>query len=155
MVPKAKLEAARRYEYQGFAGWVAHRWPTLTVKMGLYLIMLGLKLEVTRVMNDIKWSKAEKKTAHKAFDAAYIRECADLIKKIQSKAEKLSAPEDIWNLHDFMAKEIRNIGKTYDYRYSVLLWVFARLIKGRRLSIDELKDLSEDKLRRIENLLDF
>ena len=106
-------------------------------------------------MHDIKWSKAEKKTARKAFDLAYNRECADLIKKIQSKAEKLSAPEDIWNLNDFMAKEIRNIGKTYDYRYSVLLWVFARLIKDRWLSIDELEGLSEDKLSRINNLLDL
>ena len=69
----------------------------------------GMKLELTRMMNAIKWSKAEKKTARKAFDLAYNRECAALIKRIQSKAEKLSVPDDIWNLHDFMMKEIRNI----------------------------------------------
>jgi hypothetical protein len=106
-------------------------------------------------MRDIQWSKAEKKTARKALDVAYHRECADLIEKIQSKAQKLSVPEDIWNLHDFMTKEIRNIGKTYDYRYSVLLWVFARLIKDEWLNIDELEGLSEDKLSRIKNILDF
>ena len=121
----------------------------------LYLIVLGIKLEVTRIMNDIKWSKEEKKTARKAFDLAYERECTDLIKKIQSKAEKLSAPEDIWNLHDFMTKEIRNIGKTYDYRYSVLLRVFAQLIRDEWLDINELEGLSEDKLNRINNLLDL
>jgi len=106
-------------------------------------------------MRDIKWSKAEKKTAQKAFDLAYNRECAALIKKIQSKAKKLSAPEDIWDLHDFMTKEIRNIGRTYDYRYSVLLRVFAQLIKDEWLNIDELEGLSEDKLSRINNLLDL
>jgi hypothetical protein len=155
MVPRAGLEAARHYEYQGFTGWVVHHWTTLTVKMGLYLIMLGVKLEVTRVMNDIKWSKAEKKTARKAFDLAYERESTDLIKKIQSKAEKLSTPEDIWNLHDFMTKEIKNIGKTYDYRYSVLLRVFAQLIRDEWLNINELEGLSEDKLNRINNLIDL
>ena len=56
---------------------------------------------------------------------------------------------------DFMTKEIRNIGKTYDYRYSVLLWVFARLIRDEWLNIDELEGLSEDKLSRINNLLDL
>ena len=106
-------------------------------------------------MNDIKWSKAEKKAARKAFDLAYERECTDLIKKIQSKAEKLSAPEDIWNLHDFMTKEIRNIGKTYDYRYSVLLRVFVQLIRDKWLNINELEGLSEAKMSRINNLLDL
>ena len=106
-------------------------------------------------MRDIKWSKTEKKTAHKAFDLAYKRECAALIKKIQSKAEKLSVPDDIWNLHDFMTKEIRNIGKTYDYRYSVLLRVFAQLIRDEWLNINELEGLSEDKMSRINKFLDL
>jgi hypothetical protein len=127
----------------------------LTVKLELYLIMVGLKLEVIKIMHDVKWSKAEKKTARKAFALAYSRECTDLIKKIQSKAEKLSVPEDIWNLHDFMTKEIRNIGKTYDYRYSVLLRVLTRLIIDGWLNLDELEGLSEDKLSRIKNLLDL
>ena len=43
----------------------------------------------------------------------------------------------------------------YDYRYSVLLWVFARLIRDEWLNIDELEGLSEDKLSRINNLLDL
>jgi hypothetical protein len=32
MVPKAGLEPARHYEYQGFTGYVVHRWHTSTVK---------------------------------------------------------------------------------------------------------------------------
>jgi hypothetical protein len=107
------------------------------------------------IMLDIKWSKGEKKTARRAFDVAYKRECADLIKRIQAKAGKLSVPEDLWNLHDFMTKEIRNFGKKYDYRYSVLLFVFAQLIKDGWLPLDELKGLSEDKLDRINKLLNL
>ena len=37
MVPKAGLEAARHYEYQGFTGYVVHHWPTSTLKLVLYL----------------------------------------------------------------------------------------------------------------------
>ncbi len=106
-------------------------------------------------MHHVKWSKAEKKIARKAFDLAYERECAGLIRKIQAKAEKLSDPDDIWKLHNFMKKEIRNIGQTYDYRYSVLIWVLARLVKDGWLTIDDLKGLSEDKLKRINNLMDL
>ena len=106
-------------------------------------------------MLDIKWSKGEKKAARKAFDVAYKRECADLIKRIQAKAEKLYVPEDLWNLHDYMDKEIINFGKKYDYRYSVLLLVFAQLIKDGWLTLDELKGLSEEKLERINKLLNL
>ena len=97
-------------------------------------------------MQDVKWSKEEKKIARKVFDMAYKRECTDFINKIQSKAAHLSAPNDIWRLHDFMSKEIRAIGRKYDYRYSVLLLVFARLIKDGWLTVDELSGLSEDKI---------
>jgi hypothetical protein len=54
-----------------------------------------------------------------------------------------------------MSKEVRNIGKKYDYRYSVLLLVFAHLIKDEWLTIDELRGLSEDKLNRINKLLNL
>ena len=106
-------------------------------------------------MQDFSWSKEEKKLARKIFDVAYKRECTDLIKKIQSQAVDLSAPEDIWSLHDFMSKKIRTIGRKYDYRYSVLLLVFAQLIKGEWLTIDELKGLSEDKINGINKLLNL
>ena len=106
-------------------------------------------------MQDFKWSKEEKKIARKMFDVAYKRECTDLIKKIQSKAAHLSAPNDIWSLHDFMSKEIRAIGRKYDYRYSVLLLVFAQLIKDGWLTVDELKGLTEDKINWINKLLNL
>ena len=74
-------------------------------------------------MGDTKWSKAEKKAARISFNIAYNRECTDFIKRIKLKAENLAKPKDIWELHDFMTKEIKNIEKSYDYRYSVLLLV--------------------------------
>mgnify|MGYP000072495143 CR=1 FL=1 len=72
---------------------------------------------------------------------------------IRLKAENLAKSKDIWELHDFMTKEINNIEKSYDYRYSVLLLVFSRLKKDSWLRLDEVKYLSEDKLERLNEIL--
>jgi len=106
-------------------------------------------------MDEFKWSKKEKKIAREAFDKAYERECSDLAEKIRSEANNLNKPEDIWRLHDFMSKKLKDIGKTYDYRYSVLILVFARLINDGWLDYDDLKGLTEDKVARIESVINF
>ena len=106
-------------------------------------------------MEDVKWSKTEKKIARAAFEKAYERECFDFVEKIRFEAEKLSKPDDIWRLHDFMSKKIKEIGEKYDYRYSVLILVLARLIKEQWLDYKDLKGLAETKIERIESLINF
>jgi len=106
-------------------------------------------------MNDIKWSKAEKKIARTAFDKAYERECADLIKKLRAKAREIAEPDDIWCLHDFIREKRDEIDEKYDYRYSKLILVFARLVKDGWLDFNDLKGLAENKIDRIESLINF
>ena len=106
-------------------------------------------------MNDIKWSKAEKKIARTAFDKAYKRECADLIKQLRAKAREIAKPDDIWRLHDFMSEKRDEIDEKYDYRYSKLILVFSRLVKEGWLDLKELKGLAENKIDRIESLINF
>jgi len=57
-------------------------------------------------MNDFKWSKKEKSIARAAFDKAYEKECNPIIGKLKEKSLRLSDPEDIWELHDYLI-EIR------------------------------------------------
>jgi hypothetical protein len=92
-------------------------------------------------MNDINWSKAEKKVAKEAFDMAYHRECKKII--IDIKKYKLEQPEDIWFLSEMLKEHEKEINQIYDYRYSQLVMVFAILIKRGFLSIKELEGLSE------------
>ena len=106
-------------------------------------------------MNEIRWSKTEKKKARETFEKAYRRECAELARKIRVKAKELSGPDDIWRLHDFLTKERRELYHKYDYRYSVLIFVFATLIKEGWLSLEELDGVGEDKTSQIAALLDF
>jgi hypothetical protein len=105
------------------------------------------------MMRDLKWSKTEKQIAKSAFEKAYGQECADLAKKIRSRAEKIKEPADIWHLKDFVNKRVREIENRYDYRYSVLILVFAGLIKDGWLSFDDLKGLGQEKIDRLSALL--
>ena len=103
-------------------------------------------------MNDIKWSKTEKTIARAAFDKAYEKECNQIICKIKEKVKKLSTPEELWELHDYLSEIEKEIGEKYDYRYSVLIMVFALLLKQDLLKIQDLESLSADKIDRIKIL---
>jgi hypothetical protein len=104
------------------------------------------------MLRDVRWSKTEKQIAKKAFEKAYEQECADLAKKICSRAEKIKEPADIWHLRDFVNKRLREIENRYDYRYSVLILVFAGLIRDGWLNFDDLTGLSQEKIGRISAL---
>ena len=104
-------------------------------------------------MNHLKWSKTEKQIAKKAFEKAYERECAELAKEIRSKAEKIKEPVNIWRLQEFLNRRVKEIGNKYDYRYSVLILAFARLIKDGWLNFDDLRGLNQEKIDRITTLL--
>lgn len=104
-------------------------------------------------MNDFKWSGSEKQAARRAFDAALEREYATLLQKTREMAGRIHEGADLWRLHDFLTDQRRKIDDKYDYRYSRLIVVFARLIHQGWLSLDELEGLHEDKLEKIRAIL--
>lgn len=106
-------------------------------------------------MQDETWSKREKAVARRAFEQAYAREISALAEEVRRRAEKITEPSDIWTLHDFLSRERRATDEKYDYRYSVLIVVFARLIREGWLSEEELEGLGEDKLERIRLVLEL
>jgi hypothetical protein len=106
-------------------------------------------------MNDFKWSKTEKKIARTAFEKAYQRECSDLIEKIRTKAGEITEPDNMWRFHDFLTEKREEIDEKYDYRYSVLILVFARLVNDGWLDFNDLKGLADNKIDRIKSLIDF
>lgn len=103
-------------------------------------------------MNDINWSKREKAIARAAFDKAYEKECNQIIGKLKDKVKKLSEPEDIWELHDYLSEIRKEIDEKYDYRYSVLILTFSLLLKQDLLKMRDLEDLSAEKIDRIRSL---
>jgi len=104
---------------------------------------------------EMSWSKREKEIARRAFDAAHEREYRDLLHKTREMANRMQEPGDLWRLHDFLRRTLKDVDEKYDYRYSVLILVFARLVREGWLSLKELEGLGEDKREAIDHILAF
>jgi hypothetical protein len=103
-------------------------------------------------MNDIEWSKAEKRVARRAFEAAYQRECAAVAAKLKEMIGAASQPDDLWRIHDYLTGQRKQTDEKYDFRYSVVLFVFARLRREGWLNESDLEGLREDKIEKIKYL---
>jgi hypothetical protein len=102
---------------------------------------------------ELKWSKADKAVAQKAFDLALDREFDAVIREARDRAARAREPDDLWNLERFLNKSRKEIDRKYDYRYSQLTFVFGILVREGRLSLDELRGLSENKLDYIRRMV--
>ena len=67
-------------------------------------------------------------------------------------AAKIDQPSDLWELERYLTQRRKEIDRQYDYRYSVLLFVFADLIQRGRLRDQDLHGLSEEKLGHIRQM---
>ena len=101
-------------------------------------------------MNDIKWSASEKKVARGVVDAAFKRECAAILSKLKKLAASATTPQDMWAINDYLDRQRRDIDSKYDYRYSQLIFVFARLLRENWIEEEELHGLSAQKLAYIQ-----
>lgn len=106
-------------------------------------------------IRDLKWSDAEKKAARMAFKTAYERECRTIGVKVRKMMVDDSDPHCLWRIHDYLSKQRRATDRKYDYRYSVLIDVFGRLLSEGWLSRDDLCGLSQDKINRITESAKF
>lgn len=106
-------------------------------------------------LRDIPWFPSEKKAARKAFEAAYERECRTIASKLKQMMRDSNDPRTIWRIHDYLSKRRRETDKKYDYRYSVLIEVFARLLNEGWLTESDLDGLRPDKLEKIKDLADY
>ncbi|MDG2617257.1 hypothetical protein HPC62_21875 [Thermoleptolyngbya sichuanensis A183] len=101
---------------------------------------------------DIQWSKAEKEIARAAFERAYEREIQALVKEVRERAHRVGEVDDLWTLHDFLSARRHALEGKYDYRYSVLIFVFAQLVQEGWLELHELEGLATDKLTKVSAL---
>lgn len=106
-------------------------------------------------LRDLHWFPSEKKAARQAFDVAYERECLAISTKVKKMMAEDSDPNHIWRVHDYLSKQRRNVDRKYDFRYSVLIEVFAQLLNEGWLPEDDLSGLNADKVQRIKALANF
>ena len=105
--------------------------------------------------SDMTWSRSEKAIARKAFDAALQRELRELMQEAKEIAGQIKLPSDLWDLQEYLSQRRKEIDRKYDYRYSQLTQVFGRLLYETRVSEEELRGFSKDKLKTIRSLAKF
>jgi hypothetical protein len=103
-------------------------------------------------VDDLRWSAAEKKIARRAYDAALEVVLARSMAEFKARAAAAATPSDMWDIEDYLHRRRREIDDIFDYRYSRLLFVFARLIRDGHLDEAALAGLSEEKLAIIRSL---
>ena len=102
------------------------------------------------IVEHIPWTPSEKKVARKAFDRAFERQCASIKAEAEKMIANCAVPSDIWRIHDYLSQRRRTVDALYDYRYSVLLKVFAKLLCDGWLVESDLAGLAEEKIDRIK-----
>ena len=102
---------------------------------------------------ELKWSRSEKALAREVFDAALKAELAEAIAQFKAKAAAVASPFEMWEVGEYLREKEREVSDKYDFRYSQLIWVFARLIREGRIREEQLAGLSEEKLAYIGRML--
>jgi hypothetical protein len=103
-------------------------------------------------IRSLKWSGAEKVIARKAFEHALQQDLEAIVRQAKKIAGRIEQPSDLWELERYLTERRKEINRQYDYRYSVLISVFADLIQKGRLREQDLQGLSEEKLRHIRQM---
>jgi hypothetical protein len=98
---------------------------------------------------ELHWSHKEKSVARAAFDSALARENASIRKEVERMLQSSSEASAVWDVLEFLSSKQREIQRKYDYRYSVLTGVFARLLYEGWLYEKDLAGLSPEKLELI------
>src|SRR6516165_620971 len=106
-------------------------------------------------MHDLKWSPSEKKLARAAFDEALEMVLGKVMSEFKARANAVAAPSDMWEIEDYLREQRREIDEMFDYRYSQLLLVFARLVREGYLDESRLVGLSEEKREIIRSILSY
>jgi hypothetical protein len=107
---------------------------------------------VMTAMREFTWSATQKKAARAAFDLALSRELRSIRNEAQSMLQKDSDDNIVWPLHDYLSEKRREIAQKYDYRYSVLMFVFHRLLFEGWLTEEELTGIGMEKVEVIRKV---
>jgi hypothetical protein len=100
-------------------------------------------------MRDLKWSSTEKAIARRCFDRALRQELDAAIQSTKKIAAKIRQASELWELEHHLTQLRKEIDQKYQYKYSTLVLVFANLVGEGKLDPEDLRGLSEEKLRYI------
>lgn len=100
-------------------------------------------------MRNLKWSSTEKAIARRSFDRALQQELDAAIQSTKEMAAKIRRASELWELEHHLTQLRKEIDRKYEYKYSTLVLFLADLVREGKLDSEDLRGLSEDKLRYI------
>lgn len=104
-------------------------------------------------MFQLTWSAREKKVARRAFDAALDAALETTLADFRRRAAAAAEPDDLWEIERYLRQQRRALDQLFDYRYSQLPFVFARLIHEGLLDESRLAGLDDEKLEIVRSCL--
>lgn len=106
-------------------------------------------------LHDLRWSRSERKIARRAFEHALNQELQEVIQKAKRMAAEVKEPSELWKLEEYVTQRRKEINRKYEYRGSMLRFVFGTLLHEGRLTEEQLRGLGEDKLKEFRSYADF
>jgi hypothetical protein len=103
-------------------------------------------------MRYFDWSNTEKILARQAYDRAYERECTKILEKVHGMLSSMEDPKEIWKIDDYLRNNRRDMDSKYDYRYSILIIVFGKLMREGLILDSDIDKLSKDKIDAIKRI---
>ena len=104
-------------------------------------------------MRDFTWTATQKKAARQAFDLASARDTEAIRREVEAMLRNSKDPRVVWSIENYLYERRREHDRVFDYRYSVLLFVFAELVRESLLSEEELEGIGEEKVEAIREML--
>ena len=98
-------------------------------------------------MHEFKWSPSEKAIARRAFDQALQSELQQLVRQAKDRAAAVTEASEFWKLESWLTQSRQEIDRKYDYRYSVLPFIFAQLVKQGLVAESDLHGLDPEKIQ--------
>ena len=105
--------------------------------------------------NEPIWSRSERATDRKTFDAALGRELHEVIQEAKKMANEILKSSDLWDLEHHLTQRRKEIDHRYDFRGSRLTDVLGRLLYENRLAEEDLRGLPEEKMKSIRSFAQF
>jgi len=65
---------------------------------------------------------------------------------------RMEDPKEIWKIDDYLRKNRRDMDSKYDYRYSILIIVFGKLMREGLILDSDIDKLSQDKIDAIKRI---
>jgi len=104
-------------------------------------------------MQDFTWSHSQKKAARAAFDLASERDTQAIRREVEGMLQNSKDAGVVWRIEDYLYERRQEHDRVFDYRYSVLIFVFAGLVRESLLSEEELEGIGQEKVETIRAML--